>query len=65
MIPFSLFWGGFAIFWEAGARGHWRNTPRSHPAPFFFLLWGIPFILIGQYMICGHFAYEAWLKRRT
>ena len=28
-------------------------------------LWGIPFILIGQYMIWGRFFYDGWLKRRT
>jgi hypothetical protein len=28
-------------------------------------LWGIPFILIGQYMIWGRFFYTAWKKGRT
>jgi len=65
LIPFSLLWGGFAIFWETGVLGYWDNTPRTHPAPFFMVLWGIPFILIGQYMIWGRFLVDAWLKRRT
>lgn len=65
MIPFSLLWGGFAIFWEAGVLGYWGDTPPSHAAPGFFALWGIPFILIGQYMIWGRFVYDAWLKIRT
>jgi hypothetical protein len=64
-IPFSLLWGGFAIFWEAGVTGYWGEGARGHSAPFFMVLWGIPFVLIGQYMIWGRFFYAAWLKKRT
>jgi hypothetical protein len=28
-------------------------------------IWGIPFIVIGQYMMWGRFVYDGWLKRRT
>jgi hypothetical protein len=41
-IPFSLLWGGFAFFWEAGALGYWGNSTRAHAAPDFFVLWGSP-----------------------
>ncbi len=64
MIPFSLLWGGFAIFWEASVLGLTFGN-FSKAAPSFFGLWGIPFVVIGQYMIWGRFLYAAWLKPRT
>jgi hypothetical protein len=63
-IPFSLMWGGFALFWEWGASGHWGNSTNGQGTTF-FSLWGIPFVLIGQYLIWGRFFYTAWKKKRT
>lgn len=62
LVPFSLFWGGFAIFWEAGVLGLWGFGGKVWS---FGAVWGIPFVLIGQYLIWGRFFYMAWLKRRT
>jgi hypothetical protein len=64
-IPFSLMWGGFAIFWECGVTGFWGNSQHTHSAPGFFALWGIPFVVAGQYLIWGRFFYTAWKKART
>jgi hypothetical protein len=63
LVPFSLLWGGFAVFWEAGVSGLWGSGSKG--AWSFGILWGIPFVLIGQYLIWGRFFYAAWLKRRT
>ena len=64
LIPFSLLWGGFAIFWEASVTGM-TGFSRPNAAPGFFPVWGIPFVVVGQYMIWGRFIYGAWLARRT
>jgi hypothetical protein len=63
LIPFSLLWGGFAIFWAASVSGIWGT--QSHGRWTFGMMWGVPFVLIGQYMIWGRFFYAAWLKGRT
>jgi hypothetical protein len=67
IIPFSLMWGGFAIFWLLGATGlggFWSKRPE-HTFEIFGAIWGTPFVLIGQYMIWGRFVYSYWRKKRT
>jgi len=57
LVPFSILWCGFAIFWESSAiRGD---------SPFFFRLWGIPFVAVGLYVVAGRFFYKNYRKRRT
>ena len=57
MIPFSILWCGFAFFWEI--------TAIAGNAPFFFCLWGIPFMCIGLYFVFGRFLYTAYIRKRT
>ena len=65
LIPFSLLWGGFAIFWEASVAGYWGTGARSGTPWILGMIWGVPFVLMGQYIIWGRFVYAAWKKRRT
>jgi hypothetical protein len=68
MIPFSLMWGGFAFFWEALALGLVPMSGKhghTNAAPIFMALWGIPFCLIGLYMIFGRFFGDALTRRKT
>ena len=69
LVPFSLLWGGAAIFFEIiasiGIVNGRINQPSGGPPGWFFLLWGIPFVTVGLYIIFGRFIYKAWRKRRT
>lgn len=52
MIPFSLLWGGFAIFWEVSALGILGKSGATDTAggtAIIFPIFGIPFVLIGLY----------------
>ena len=56
-IPFSLFWGGFAMFWEYSVVTQGADT--------FGVIWGIPFVAVGLYIVAGRFFFDAWTRRQT
>jgi Bacterial PH domain len=56
-IPFSLLWAGFAVFWLFSAA-------RSG-APLPFVLFGVPFVLVGVYIVIGRFFVEAKQREKT
>jgi hypothetical protein len=56
-IPFSLLWAGFAVFW--------LYTAARSGAPLPFVLFGVPFVAIGVYIVIGRFFVEARQRRST
>ncbi|MEO6146867.1 MAG: hypothetical protein ABIT70_07410 [Sulfuriferula sp.] len=57
MIPFSLLWGGFAMFWE--------YSVYTVGAPTFFLLFGSAFVVVGIYFIFGRFITDSLKRKNT
>jgi len=56
-VPFSLVWLGIAVLWETGT--------QSIGAPAVFRALGVPFVLIGVYLVAGRFVTRWVRKRRT
>jgi hypothetical protein len=54
-VPFTLVWLGIALAWEAGT--------QAIAAPPAFRLLGVPFVLIGVYLVAGRFV-TRWVRRR-
>jgi hypothetical protein len=55
LLPFSILWFGFALFWTVGAS-------RAGGA---FGLFGLPFVAVGAFFVGGRFWLDAWLRSRT
>src|SRR5207244_7249306 len=63
LIPLSLLWGGFAIFWEFMALTAATKAPG--PVAVVFPVFGLPFVVIGLYLIFGRFIVDAKVRART
>lgn len=55
VIPFSIVWCGFAIFW----------TLMAMSSNFYFGLFGIPFVIIGIMLLIGRFFLDAAMRKNT
>jgi hypothetical protein len=59
LIPFSLLWGGFAIYWNFSV---W--TAPFGGEDWSFKLFGLPFLILGLYFIIGRFLVDIALRQR-
>jgi len=55
LVPFSIFWCGFAVFWTV--------TATVSGAPFFFPLFGSVLVLLGLHLVFGRFIVKRHRKR--
>jgi hypothetical protein len=62
LIPFSLMWGGFALFWNV-AVWSFPDTGSDNP-DLFFKLWGLPFLVAGIYFVIGRFFHDAAIRKK-
>lgn len=56
LLPFSLMVCGFSLFWEYMA----MQTGQLFP-----ILWGLPIVGIGFYMLIGRYIQAAYLRNKT
>lgn len=56
LLPFSLMVCGFSLFWEYMA----MQTGQLFP-----ILWGLPIVGIGIYMLVGRYIQAAYLRNKT
>jgi hypothetical protein len=59
LIPFSLLFGIPAILWEIQT---FNMIQKNGLADFYY---GIPFLIMGLYLLFGRFIFKKWKKKRT
>jgi hypothetical protein len=63
LIPFSILWCGFAIYWEYLALFIMKR--QGHDPGLFSPLFGLLFVLMGFYLVVGRFFYKNYQKKNT
>ncbi len=63
LIPFSILWCGFAVFWEIMVLA--EDTPGPAAVRIIFPAFGALLVLVGLYFVFGRFLVDAWLRGRT
>lgn len=57
LIPFSIFWCGGVLTWETVA--------ITQGDPFFFCIFGVPFVCVGLYFVFGRFIHQKHIFKNT
>lgn len=60
---FGLFFAGFAIFWVYMASSIGGDAPAG--IGYVFPLFGLPFVVVGLYLVFGRFLWRAYVRSRT
>lgn len=60
IIPYSLIWGSFAIFWNYEA---WTSLGTGQSGNWFMRLLGLPVLVAGLYFILGRFIHDALIRK--
>lgn len=61
LIPFSLLWAGFAVFWNISV---WTMSTGDEGPGLDFKLFGIPFLVAGFYFVIGRFFHDAAIRKK-
>ena len=61
IIPFSIMWASFSIFWEYSV---FQQYQTGKPV-LFMAFWGVPFVLVGIYILILRFFFDAYLRSKT
>ena len=67
IIPFGLIWGGFALLWEANEIVQLLifDKDYSFAIGLVHILFGLPFVFVGVYLVIGRFVFKKRDKKNT